>query len=236
MSVNVDPSQIAQFDAAASRWWDPDGDLATLHQINPARVDYIARACGGLRGKSVLDVGCGGGILAEALARAGARVTGLDLAGEALEVARAHAAESGLAIDYLELPVEQLANERPGAFDVVCCLEMLEHVPEPDSVVRACARLVRPGGDVVFSTIHRNPKSFLLAIVAAEYLLNLVPRGTHEYARFIRPSELERWAREAGLTALDISGLRYNPLTRSARIVAGDVAVNYLMHCRRQHP
>ena len=232
-NTNVDAAEIAQFERCAERWWDVDGEMAPLHRINPARLDYIAAAAGGLHGRKTLDVGCGGGILSEALARAGAEVTGLDLASEALRVARAHAAEQSLSIDYVEIAVEAMAEQHPAHFDLVCCLEMLEHVPDPASVVRACARLVKPGGTVVFSTINRNPKAFGLAIVAAEYLLNLVPRGTHEYARFIRPSELAGWARDAGLTLHDVSGLRYNPVTRTARIVADDVDVNYLMHCRR---
>lgn len=229
---NVDAAEIARFDAIAARWWDPNGAMAPLHAINPARTQYIEAAAGGLRNKKALDVGCGGGLLSEALAARGAEVTGIDLADEVLQAARAHARESRLAIEYRSIAAEALAAEAPGAFDLVTCLEMLEHVPEPASVVQACARLVRPGGTVVFSTINRNPKAYALAIIAAEYLLKLIPRGTHDYAKLIRPSELERWARAAGLEVLEIRGLIYNPLLKAARL-SDDVDVNYLMHCRK---
>ncbi len=228
---NVDPAEIAKFDAAAPRWWDPDGEFRPLHDLNPARLDYVeARA--GLAGKQVLDVGCGGGLLAEGMARRGARVLGIDLAPEALAVARLHAAESGLALEYRQVAVEELAESAPAAFDVVTCLEMLEHVPDPARVVAALARLVRPGGHVVLSTINRNAKAFALAIVGAEYLMRLLPMGTHRYARLIRPSELSRWARAAGLELLDLAGLAYDPFSRRAR-VGTDVSVNYLAHFRR---
>lgn len=231
---NVDPSEIARFDAAAPRWWDPDGEFRPLHDLNPARLDYIeARA--GLAGKRVLDVGCGGGLLAEGMARRGAFVTGIDLAPEALAVARLHAIESGVAVEYRQVAVETLAEAEPGNRDVVTCLEMLEHVPDPAAVVASLARLVRPGGHVVCSTINRNAKAFALAIVGAEYVMRLLPMGTHRYARLIRPSELSRWARAAGLELADLAGLEYDPLGRKARVTA-DVSVNYLAHYRRPMP
>jgi 2-polyprenyl-6-hydroxyphenyl methylase/3-demethylubiquinone-9 3-methyltransferase len=229
--LNVDPSEISKFDAAAPRWWDPEGEFRPLHDLNPARLDYIeARA--GLAGRRVLDVGCGGGLLAEGMARRGARVTGIDLAPGALEVARLHALESGIAVDYREIAAESLAEAEPGSYDLVTCLEMLEHVPDAPAIVAALGRLVRPGGDVVCSTINRNAKSFALAIVGAEYLLRLLPMGTHQYARLIRPSELARWARDAGLEISDLAGLDYNPATRQARVGA-DTSVNYLAHFKR---
>lgn len=233
MDTNADRDEIAHFDRLAAQWWDPRGPMATLHVINPVRMAYIERCAGGLGNKRVLDVGCGGGLLAEALARAGAEVTAIDLAQDALEVARRHAAENGLRIDYRAAPVEALARQEPERYDLVCCLEMLEHVPDPARTVAACARLLKPGGDAVFSTINRNPKSYALMILAAEYALGLVPRGTHEYAKFIRPSELDRWARAAGLETRNLCGLRYNPLLRSATLHARDLDVNYLMHARK---
>lgn len=230
--LNVDAGEIGRFEKLAATWWDPRGEMGPLHSINPPRVGYIEKCAGGLKGKTVVDVGCGGGILTEALAAKGAKATGIDMAEASLAVARAHAQQSKLKIDYRALPAEQLAGEMPGAFDLVCCLEMLEHVPQPESVVAACAALVRPGGHVVFSTINRNPKSYALAIVGAEYVLRLIPRGTHDYAKFIRPSELERWARNAGLEIQGLRGLRYNPLLKSATL-ADDLDVNYLMHCKK---
>jgi 2-polyprenyl-6-hydroxyphenyl methylase/3-demethylubiquinone-9 3-methyltransferase len=228
---NVDPAEISKFDAAAPRWWDPEGEFRPLHDLNPARLDYIeARA--GLAGRRVLDVGCGGGLLAEGMARRGARVIGIDLAPGALEVARLHALEAGVTVDYRQIAAEVLVDSDRGAFDLVTCLEMLEHVPDPAQVVQALARLVRPGGDVVCATINRNPKAFALAIVAAEYLLRLLPAGTHQYARLIKPSELARWGRVAGLEVTDVAGMEYDPLARKARISA-DVSVNYLIHLRR---
>ncbi len=231
---NVDPAEISKFDAAAPRWWDPDGDFRPLHDLNPARLDYIeARA--GLAGRRVLDVGCGGGLLAEGMARRGARVTGIDLSPGALEVARLHALEGGVSVDYRLVAAEDIAPAERGAFDLVTCLEMLEHVPDPAQVVQALAELVRPGGDVVCATINRNPKAFALAIVGAEYLLRLLPAGTHQYARLIKPSELARWARDAGLELADLAGLEYDPLTRKAR-VSTDTSVNYLIHLKRPAP
>ena len=229
---NVDPAELAKFSALAHRWWDPDSEFRPLHEINPLRLGHIERLCGGVAGKRVLDVGCGGGILAEAMAAHGARVTGIDLAEKPLKVAMLHALESGREVDYRLVSAEALAQEMPETFDVVTCMEMLEHVPEPASVVAACASLVKPGGWVFFSTINRNPKSFVFAIVGAEYVLRLLPRGTHEYARFIRPSELAGDCRAAGLALEDITGMTYNPLTR--RYALGrDVDVNYLVGCRR---
>jgi 2-polyprenyl-6-hydroxyphenyl methylase/3-demethylubiquinone-9 3-methyltransferase len=230
---NVDPGEIAKFEALASRWWDPESEFKPLHEINPLRLDFIdARA--GLAGKRVVDVGCGGGILAEAMAHRGARVTGIDLGEAPLAVARLHAEESGVEVDYRRISVEALAEEMPGAFDVVTCLEMLEHVPDPASVVRACATLVKPGGHLFFSTLNRNPKAYALAILGAEYLLRLLPRGTHDYEKFIRPAELASWCRAAHLEIQEQSGLVYNPLTRRYRLHPTDVSVNYLMHCRRE--
>lgn len=232
---NVDPGEIAKFEALASRWWDPESEFKPLHEINPLRLDFIdARA--GLAGKRVVDVGCGGGILAEAMAHRGAKVTGIDLGEAPLAVARLHAEESGVAVDYRCVSVETLAEEMPGEFDVVTCLEMLEHVPDPASVVRACAALVKPGGQLFFSTLNRNPKAYALAILGAEYLLRLLPRGTHDYEKFIRPAELAGWCRAAGLEIQEQSGLVYNPLTRRYRLHPTDVSVNYLMHCRREAP
>jgi 2-polyprenyl-6-hydroxyphenyl methylase/3-demethylubiquinone-9 3-methyltransferase len=232
MSENVDTAEIARFEQLATNWWDPQGEMAPLHVINPARLRYVERAAGGLKGLTALDVGCGGGILSESLARAGARTLGIDLADASIRVGRQHAADTGLDVEYRTIAAEDLAKERPESFDLVCCMEMLEHVPDPALTIEACAKLVKPGGSVVFSTINRNLKSYALMIVGAEYMLRLLPRGTHEYAKFIRPSELDRWARNAGLEALDISGLRYDPLLKTASVGA-DIDVNYLMHCRK---
>jgi 2-polyprenyl-6-hydroxyphenyl methylase/3-demethylubiquinone-9 3-methyltransferase len=233
MTANVDRDEIAHFESLAARWWDPRGEMGALHAINPVRTRYIEQAAGGLKGKIALDVGCGGGLLSEALARAGADTLGIDLAAASIEVARQHAHDQGLKLDYRLIAAEDLAAERPQGFDLVCCLEMLEHVPEPAAVVAACARLARPGGTLVFSTINRNPKAYALMIVAAEYALGLVPRGTHDYAKFIRPSELDRWARAAGLVPREVTGLRYNPLLRAASLQPRDLDVNYLMHCEK---
>lgn len=228
---NVDPAEIAKFDAAAPRWWDPDGEFRPLHDLNPARLAYVESRAG-LADRQVLDVGCGGGLLAEGMARRGARVLGIDLAPEALAVARLHAVESGLPVEYRQVAVEELAESAPAGYDVVTCLEMLEHVPDPSAIVAALARLVRPGGHVIVSTINRNAKSFALAIVGAEYVMRLLPMGTHRYARLIRPSELSRWARAAGLELADLAGLEYDPFSRKARVSA-DVSVNYLAHFLR---
>src|SRR5688572_26403173 len=228
---NVDPAEIAKFDVAAPRWWDPNGDFRPLHDLNPARLDYIdARA--GLAGHRVLDVGCGGGLMSEGMARRGGHVLGIDLAPEALAVARLHALEAEIAVDYRHIAVEALAESAPAGFDLVTCLEMLEHVPDPSAIVAALARLVRPGGNVIVSTINRNAKAFALAIVGAEYVMRLLPMGTHRYARLIRPSELSQWARDSGLELADLAGLDYDPFSRSAR-VTGDVSVNYLAHFLR---
>ena len=229
---NVDPGEIANFQKQAATWWDPKGPMRALHHINPPRVAYIDKCAGGLQGKRALDVGCGGGLLTEALAARGAEVTGIDLADEALEVAKLHGLESGISARYRAISAEALAAEQPGQYDLVCCLEMLEHVPDPSSVLRAIAALVKPGGTVVLSTINRNPKAYALAVLGAEYVLDLVPRGTHDYQKFIRPSELAAWARAAGLEPVEIKGLSYNPLTKQGRI-GEDIDVNYFLHCRR---
>lgn len=233
MTTNVDREEIARFEKIAATWWDPNGEMAPLHVLNPVRARYIERAAGTLKGKTALDVGCGGGLLTEALAARGAAVTGIDLAEDLLAAARAHLKASRLPVEYRAIAAEALAEERPGAFDLVTCLEMLEHVPDPAAVVAACARLARPGAPVVFSTLNRNAKAWALAIVAAEYVLGLLPRGTHDYARFIRPSELERWARAAALDVVEIRGLAYNPLLKSASL-SDDCDVNYLMLCRKK--
>jgi 2-polyprenyl-6-hydroxyphenyl methylase/3-demethylubiquinone-9 3-methyltransferase len=230
-SANVDQGEIDKFDAIASRWWDPESEFRPLHDLNPLRLDYIAERAG-VAGKRILDVGCGGGLLSEGMAHRGGRVTGIDLAQSALTVAELHALETGAEVEYRRVTVENLAQEMPGQFDLVTCLEMLEHVPDPSSVIRACATLVKPGGDVVFSTLNRNPKSYLFAIVGAEYLLQLLPKGTHDYRYFIRPSELANWARVAGLELADLKGIEYNPLTRQYSL-SGDITVNYLAHFRR---
>ncbi len=228
---NVSNEAIGHFDSLASRWWDPGGPMRTLHQINELRLGYIDGRCE-LTGKRVLDVGCGGGLLCEAMTTRGARVSGIDMSSEALEVARLHAQESGVEINYRQETVEALAMKSPATFDVVVCMEMLEHVPEPESVVSACAVLLRPGGTLILSTLNRNPKSYLMAIVGAEYLLRLIPPGTHDYRQFIRPAELAAWVRGTGLNVDDITGLHYNPLTGAHRL-GGNVDVNYLMSCHR---
>lgn len=231
-TVNADPAELAKFSELAHRWWDPESEFRPLHQINPLRLEWI-NGLSPLSGKRVLDVGCGGGILADSMARRGAQVTGIDLATKALRVAQLHALEAQTKnIEYREISVEKLADEQPGSFDAVTCMEMLEHVPDPASVVHACSQLVKPGGWVFFSTIHRNAKAFMLAIVGAEYLLNMLPRGTHEYAKMIRPSELAASCRSANLNIQATRGLEYNPLTRRYRLSA-DTSVNYLIATQR---
>jgi 2-polyprenyl-6-hydroxyphenyl methylase / 3-demethylubiquinone-9 3-methyltransferase len=232
MSINVDPQELAKFSELAHRWWDKDSEFRPLHEINPLRLEWV-NGLSPLQGLAVLDVGCGGGILADAMARKGAAVLGIDLSTKALRVAQLHAVEVGTAgVSYREIAAERLAQEQPGDFDVVTCMEMLEHVPDPASVVHACANLVKPGGWVYFSTINRNPKAFLFAIVGAEYLLKLLPKGTHEYAKFIKPSHLAAWCRDAGLLLHATCGMQYNPLTKRYRL-SGDTSVNYLFACRR---
>jgi len=232
MTTNADPRELAKFSELAHRWWDTESDFRPLHQINPLRLDWID-GLASLAGKRVLDVGCGGGILADSMARRGADVLGIDLATKALRVAQLHAIESAAqGVAYRELAVEALAAEMPARFDVATCMEMLEHVPDPESVVASCARLVKPGGWVFFSTINRNAKAFVFAIVGAEHVLRLLPKGTHEYARFLRPSELAAWCRSAALDPVATRGLEYNPLTRRYRL-SSDTSVNYLVACRK---
>ncbi len=228
---NADPTELAKFASLAQNWWDPKGPSGPLHELNPLRLDYVGRISP-LEGKHVLDVGCGGGILSESMARAGARVLGIDLARAVLDVAELHALEGGVAVEYRAVSAEALAAERPGAFDVVTCMELLEHVPDPAAVLTALAALVRPDGDVIVSTLNRGPRSFAVAILGAEYLARVLPRGTHDYLKFIRPSELARWGRDAGLELKDLTGIGYNPLTRSFSL-STDTRVNYLAHFRR---
>lgn len=229
--ANVDPQEVAKFGELAHRWWDPHSEFKPLHDINPLRLAWIDKSLG-LAGKKVVDVGCGGGLLSEGMAGFGAQVTGIDMSEKALGVARLHLLESGRQVDYRQVTAEQFATERAGTFDAVTCLEMLEHVPDPGSTVKACAQLVRPGGQVFFSTINRNPKAYLLAVIGAEYILNMLPRGTHDYAKFLRPAELAHHCREGGLTVTEIIGMSYNPLTRTYSLGA-DTSVNYLLRARR---
>ena len=231
---NVDPAEIARFDAAASRWWDPQGEMRPLHDLNPVRLQYVERA-GNLAGLKVLDVGCGGGLLAEAMARKGALVTGLDLDDDLLQVARLHALEAGVEVNYVLEAAESHAAAHAGEYDLVTCMEMLEHVPDPTSIVAALSHLVKPDGHVFASTLNRTMKSYALAILGAEYVLRLLPTGTHTYEKFIRPSELKQWARAAGLTVIDIAGLDYDPFTHQARLTM-DASVNYLVHLRHDRP
>lgn len=226
--LNVDPQEIAKFEALASRWWDRNSEFRPLHDINPLRANYIDHHSP-VSGKRLLDVGCGGGILAEAMAQRGATVTGIDMGEAPLCVARLHQLESGVDVEYRQSTAEQLAAEEPQSYDVVCCLEMLEHVPEPGDVIAACAALAKPGGSVYFSTLNRNPKSFAFAIVGAEHILQLLPAGTHEYAKFIKPSEMAGWMREAGLVLQGMTGLTYNPLSKRYRLDETDVSVNYMV-------
>lgn len=229
---NVDAREIAKFEALASRWWDADGEFRPLHEINPLRANFIDEHSP-VAGKRLLDVGCGGGILAEAMAQRGATVTGIDMGEAPLAVARIHQLESGVEVDYRQSTAEALAAEHSGQFDIVCCLEMLEHVPDPAAVVEACAQLVVPGGSLYFSTINRNPKAFLFAIVGAEHILRLLPAGTHEYSKFIKPSELAGWLRRADLVLREMTGLTYNPITKRYRLDADDVSVNYMLRATR---
>jgi 2-polyprenyl-6-hydroxyphenyl methylase/3-demethylubiquinone-9 3-methyltransferase len=228
---NIDRTEQEKFDAVASGWWDPEGPFRPLHDLNPARLKYVADRTS-LDGAAIVDVGCGGGILAESLARKGGQVTGIDVATRVLATARLHLHESGLDVDYRRITVEELAAESPGAFDVVTCMEMLEHVPDPPSIVRSIHQLLKPGGQAFFSTLNRTPLAFLLGIVGAEHIARLLPRGTHRYDRFIRPSELGAWVRAAGLQLQDVTGMHYNPLTRSV-MLGGNVQVNYLAHASK---
>ncbi len=230
--INADASELAKFQALAARWWDPESEFRPLHQINPLRLEWIDRIAP-LAGRSVVDVGCGGGLLSEAMARGGADVLGIDLADKPLKVAELHALESGARVEYCRISAEDLAAQRPASFDTVTCLEMLEHVPDPESTVRACAALAKPGGTLFFSTINRNPKSFLFAIIGAEYVLRLLPRGTHDYSKFIRPSELAGAIRRAGLEIIDMTGLTYNPFTRTYAMDSRDTSVNYAVAVRK---
>lgn len=229
---NVDRAEIAKFEALASRWWDLESEFKPLHDINPLRTNYIDRYAP-LAGKTVLDVGCGGGILSEGMANRGAVVTGIDMGEANLNTAKLHALESGVKVSYQCIPVEELAAQQPESFDVVTCLEMLEHVPDPESIIRACYQLVKPGGQVFFSTINRNPKAYAFAILGAEYLMRLLPAGTHDYHKFIKPSELTRWCRNVGLEVQQMTGMVYNPLTKIYKLKDNDVSVNYLMATRK---
>lgn len=229
INANVDPAEIQKFEELASRWWDPKSEFRPLHEMNPIRLDYIERHAP-LKGKKVLDVGCGGGILAESMARHGAEVMGIDMGKAPLEVARIHLQQSGLEIDYRQTTIEDLAAEMAGQFDVITCMEMLEHVPDPSSVVAACQRLLKPGGALFFSTINRNPKAYLFAIIGAEHLLRMLPKGTHNYDKFIRPSELEGWCRHTDLTMQELKGVTYNPLNQQFGL-SQDISVNYMAYC-----
>ena len=229
---NADPIEIEKFSQLAHKWWDPQSEFKPLHEINPLRLAYIDRLAS-LAGKTVLDVGCGGGILSESMAGLNASVTGIDLSDKALQVARLHLLESGKQVSYRKIAVEDMAIECPGQFDIVTCLEMLEHVPDPDSVIVSCAKLVKPGGQVFFSTLNRNPKSYLFAILGAEYILNMLPRGTHDYAKFLKPSELAQSCRNADLSVTDLIGLSYNPLSKIYSL-GRDTSVNYMVACRRE--
>lgn len=227
---NVDENEISKFEALAARWWDPNSEFKPLHEINPLRLEYIDRRAS-LQGKRVLDVGCGGGILSESMALKGAEVTAIDMGEAPLNVAKLHQHESGVKVDYIQTTAEAIAEQQANSFDVVTCMEMLEHVPDPSSVINACSNLVKPGGHVFFSTINRNPKSFMFAIVGAEYLLRLLPKGTHEYSKFIKPSELENWARQSELLTQELTGMSYNVFTKTYSL-GHDISVNYLMHCK----
>jgi len=229
--TNVDPNEVAKFEALATSWWDTEGESKPLHDINPLRLGFIETKCD-LKDKKVIDVGCGGGILSEALAKSGSHVTGIDMGEMPLNIAKLHALDTELNIDYQQITAEQKAEQSASEFDVVTCMEMLEHVPDPISIIRACSQLVKPGGDIFFSTLNRHPKAYLFAVLGAEYLMKMLPKGTHDYQRFIRPSEMASWCREAGLEVCDITGLNYNPLSQ-AYSLGDDVKVNYLMHCQK---
>ena len=228
---NADPAELKKFGELAHRWWDPQGEFRPLHELNPLRLGWID-GLAGLQGKQVLDIGCGGGILSEAMARLGASVTGIDLSEKPLRVAELHLLESGLSISYQKISAEELSATRPATYDVVTCMELLEHVPEPVSTVTACAKLLKPGGRAFFSTLNRNPKSYLFAVIGAEYVLNMLPRGTHDYARFIKPSELSQWCRNAGLQPVEVKGMTYNPVTNHYRL-GDDCSVNYSLCCAK---
>ena len=232
-NINVDDAEVAKFEALASRWWDKESEFKPLHEINPLRLNYIDELSG-LAGKKVLDVGCGGGILSESMAKRGAQVTGIDMGGKPIKIAKLHALEANIDINYRKVSAEALADEigsdTEQQFDVITCLEMLEHVPDPASIIQACTRMLKPSGQLFLSTLNRNPKAYMLAIIGAEYVLNMLPRGTHDYAKFIRPAELSRWARAAGLEVKGSTGLVYNPLTKRYKLVERDLDVNYLMH------
>lgn len=230
--MNVDSQEIAKFEAVAEHWWDLEGEFRPLHLMNPLRLEWISDHCDGLFGKKVLDVGCGGGILSESIAKQGAQVLGIDMGKEPLQVARLHALEQGVSLEYRQIPVEQLAEEQPESFDVVTCMEMLEHVPDPASIVLACARLVKPGGKLFFSTINKTKQSWLLMILAAEHMLKIVPKGTHDHKKFIRPAELIRCCDQANLLTKKVSGVRYNPLTEKFKL-SNDVSVNYQIYCEK---
>ncbi len=229
--ANVDPAEVAKFEALATSWWDAEGESKPLHDLNPIRLGYIQQRCQ-LNDKHVIDVGCGGGILSEALAKSGAHVTGIDMGKMPLDIAKLHALEAELTIDYQQITAEEKAEQSAEQFDVVTCMEMLEHVPDPVSVIQACADLVKPGGDIFFSTLNRHPKAYLLAVLGAEYIMKMLPKGTHNYKRFIRPSEMAAWCRQAGLEVRDITGMSYNPINKTFKL-GNDVKVNYLMHCRK---
>ncbi|MFA7555122.1 MAG: bifunctional 2-polyprenyl-6-hydroxyphenol methylase/3-demethylubiquinol 3-O-methyltransferase UbiG [Spongiibacteraceae bacterium] len=231
-TANVDPAEIAKFEALANRWWDKNSEFKPLHEINPLRSNFIDQRSP-VAQASLLDIGCGGGILCEAMAQRGAKVSGIDMGAAPLAVAKLHQLESGVNVNYRQMTAEDLALQEAGQYDIVTCLEMLEHVPDPSSVIKACATLVKPGGHVYFSTINRNPKSYLFSIIGAEYLLKLLPKGTHDYSKFIKPSELAQWIRDAGLQLQDLTGLIYNPITKHYRLNDNDVDVNYLVHTRR---
>ncbi|KOR29980.1 3-demethylubiquinone-9 3-methyltransferase [Achromatium sp. WMS1] len=230
--TNVDPAELAKFAALASRWWDPNSELKPLHEINPLRLGYVERICGSLKGKMILDVGCGGGLLAESMVAKGATVTGIDLNEAAISVAELHALESGVQVVYQQTSAENFAQEVPASFDIITCMELLEHVPNPASTVAACSELVRPGGWVLFSTLNRNLKSYLFAIIGAEYILGLLPKGTHQFNRFIRPAELSAWSRQVDLKTKDITGISYDPFMQSY-CTGRDIMVNYLLACQK---